>query len=174
MADFNALRRNRYSQYQNALMRILQGRQSADQSYGMKQSMISQERPKALRNLLNNFSGRGLAFSSGYGTGVSETNANYDSQAAAALADRNAAYANADLQQSAEDSAYNYDLADYGNQEAAYRAQQEQERVAALAAQQQQQAQLALTMARTNQANAQAKAAKKKNQGMFGGLRRRL
>jgi multidrug efflux pump subunit AcrA (membrane-fusion protein) len=111
-----------------------------------------------------------MAYSSGYGEQVSQANTGFANALANLASQRDAELSSTDLDQSEEDSAFNYDLQDLNNQQALYDAQNNQNLVAALAAQKAQSAQTALTQAKT----AQAQAAAKKPKPLFGGLRRRL
>lgn len=174
-ADFASQRRNRLSQYQNALQRILQQRQGANATYQSGESAINIERPNTLRGVLSSFAGRGMAHSSGYGSAVENTNTGYANQLSQLAAQRNAALSDADIQEGSETANYNYDLADYGSQQAAYEAQKQQELVAGLAAEKQQQAGLQLTLARAKQAGTQAQTKKRKPGGFnTSTLRRRF
>lgn len=141
--DFAAQRRNRHAQYQNTLQRILRKRQGADTEYGAGSSALAIEKPNTLRNVLNNFSGRGLAFSSGYGNQVQNVETDYASKLAGLASRRNAVQSEADLEQGEATSGYNYDLSDYQSQQAAYEAQKQQELVASQAQQQQMMQQIA-------------------------------
>jgi hypothetical protein len=171
--DFAAARRNRLDQYQDALQRILQRRQAANANYQSGESALNIEKPNVLRGVLSNFAGRGMAYSSGYGTQVQNTETDFANQLSQLASQRNATLSDADIQQGQEDSQYNYDLADYGSQQAQYEAQQRQEMVAALAAQRQQEAQLRLTQAKTRQA-LQPRQAPRSGGFNTSGLRRRF
>jgi hypothetical protein len=176
-ADFSSLRRNRFDQFQQALARILSRRQSADTAYQSGASQLDIEKPNVLRNVLNNFAGRGMAYSSGYGTEVQNTNTDFANRLASLASARNAEQTAADLDQGQETANYSYDLADYQNQQAAYEAQQQQQLVAAQAAQQEQQARIAAIRAQAQRASAPSNNTRQgtyRRQGTFRGLRRRL
>jgi hypothetical protein len=174
--DFGTASRRRLSQYQDALARILQRRQAAQQSYTQDAANINMQHPINLRNLLSNFAGRGMAYSSGYGEGVSNENTGYANQLSGLQSNLNANLSSADIDQNAEANNYNYDISDLQGQQAAYQAQQQQDRVAALASLQQQQAQTALLRARAQQALRPPRPAAPRvvQRGAFGGLRRRF
>lgn len=157
-SDFATKRRNRLQRYQDALARIAARRQGAQNLYSAGSSQIALEKPKELSNVLNNYAGRGMAFSSGYGKSVQDTETSFANQLANLAAQRNAALTESQLEESDETSRYSYDLSDLSSQQADYESEREREQVAALAEQQQQQAQLALT-----QAQAAAAANKEEN-----------
>lgn len=156
MVDFNASRRRRQEMYQAALQRILGQKQAAESDYSARSSLLEMEKPNALRNVLNNFASRGMAFSSGYGQENQRVNTNYANQLSSLAAEKNARLTAAQQDEGSETAAFNYDLSDLSSQEAQYQAEQERQRVQAMAAQEQQFADVAAARAQAQQPNMQA------------------
>lgn len=85
-------------QLRNMLMAARQGTQ---REYGDTMQEINQQQPEEERGLLNNFGGRGMAFSSGYGMGVGNLQnrfAGMRGSAQQALADRLSEFQNQETQ----------------------------------------------------------------------------
>lgn len=150
--DFTARRRGRYEQLLNRLAQIRLRRTQADTNYSQGATKLDIEKPNALRNVTNQWAGRGLSFSSGHGQGVQRVNTDFANQLASLASHRQGVHSAADIEEQGENTSYNYDLADLDAQQAAYQAQQEQERVAALAAQQEQEARIAAIQAQASNA----------------------
>lgn len=154
--DFTARRRGHYEQLLNRLAQIRLRRSQADTNYSQNATRLDIEKPNALRNVTNQWAGRGLSFSSGHGQGIQRVNTDFANQLASLASQRQGVHSAADVEEQGENTSYNYDLADLDAQQAAYQAQQEQERVAALAAQQEQEARIAAIMAQAQSAAAPA------------------
>lgn len=70
---------------------VRQQRQQEEQNYGDSLFDLNKQHPIDVRNLLNNFAGRGLAFSSGYGNSSSQLGDNYATSLSRLAAARTAA-----------------------------------------------------------------------------------
>lgn len=133
MPDYNASRTNRYNSYQTALQRILNRKNNANQAYQSGSSAIAIEKPQVLRQLLNNYGSRGMAYSTGYAGANQSTESSYATALANLASTRDSTLADADLETTGETNQYNYDIADYNAQEADWTAQQQRDLVAAQA-----------------------------------------
>lgn len=68
---------NASAQRDYGLQQLTQARQQLNEDYTTQLRQADQEQGSALRGLLSGFSGRGMAYSSGYGNAVGEQNRNY-------------------------------------------------------------------------------------------------
>ncbi len=90
----------------NTLQQITQGRQQLNEDYANSARQAEDAQSGALRGLLGNFAGRGMAYSSGYGNAVGEQNRSYANYTGQLASTKQRGLAGADANEAAAQSNY--------------------------------------------------------------------
>lgn len=97
---------NAQAQRENALSQLTQQRQQLNEDYTVNARNAGYNQDSSLRNLLGNYAGRGMAFSSGYGNAVGEQNRVYSDYVGQLASNKQRGLAAADTGQAAAESNY--------------------------------------------------------------------
>lgn len=96
--------------YDQNLIALNNQRNQVSQDYNTQRHVYDQNLPIAARNLLNNYAGRGMAMSTGYGQAVGQQNASLANQLASLDASKQVGLSNIDTQQGQLNAGYQNDL----------------------------------------------------------------
>jgi len=128
-------RRAAYAAYMESLNRLSGLKNNAEQDYSTGVNTVEQSKPGAFRNLLNQYAGRGMANSSGYGFAQQETENAFAKTLADMLTSKTRTITDLTGQEGAAGTQYQGDLGEISAEEAAQIAA-DQQSAAMLAAQQ--------------------------------------